>query len=1162
MKTLTAKQQTARDSTTGHVFSRFLSIAFAQAGTKYFSERDPEKEIDPDSTKTFTPILRGFPQTSRGMSLEIDSSAVSQSIAFSLTVDTTSGQRIDVLVEDEGSVIGAVVTVFHVLRPLDGSAVTESDWSTLGVYVIEAVSTDYRQDEFVVSFSCIDAFQHIADRSVGLPVTSTDFPNAREGALGKTMPIVFGAVSQAPGLLVGKGGVTTLAGEVLSQTSLISLTDGSVFPSPVTVQIGTEHITGTISTNTLTPTERGANGTTRQDHTIGSAVHEIQTNRWLFADHAVATIGATGAVKDQDGTVLPDATVAEVQTGGKSYLDISEMPKVLRPSGQVLVINGDELDVPTAWDAHPANETNSFAKAVDRDEDTRHNTAATVGKNDGGIGLIVKQTQDLSGNTGNLVKVVVAVDYEIVKKQASSLPEFTSLTLVYQESNIAVPLLNDAPGEDQAGDVGTGDDGSDTTALFVNTGSLGPIVQGKSEFLSLVQKKTSYPVNKVGAANDIMNWWVDFHNYSVGTKMNWGLGRDSARIAAGVYLVDDLLFISAITVRDLVVKIEDLGQVPDGSLFTRIVAHVEIQGQAGSDPNVSARAKLKVEDTGDFVFENVTITAPNRKTIVLELSGSFSKTDFLSCTVTIDGLQHSSSKQTLPKWQNAISFEVEDVTFFGETDVTFVGETTPSTAVVPSNRAIQRATIPGVTGWDWFGVDEFAVWMTFPSTTSKTKILVYDIRLEFHVDEMVSVPPDPATMQLFSDVTGYVGASGTAITGAEAALKILSDSAFMALDAARYDAASLTAATDNVTSQASLSADTWFLARRISEAITLRDLLVSCVSAAGIRYAIDSGKFIFFDNVRALPTDFVRELTTDVLLPGLTNKSDTPIQIVTNQVALGYDRQFIGDEELAGLDVSDVTISQALSWATRRREIATEWVNTAAIAAALADTLADDFAWPMQKVTVAAESGRTIDLEIGDILLLNNAFVRLPELAGRLKSARYDTPETQILEVIIVNRCVRIWEDSGSGSYIEVCQGRQTMTFVVNGVRTAILDASGLRILGEIDETANVPEVGQASITVYSGGISVGVWDGAAWFRGCLFKANGDLVVSELETFRDTFPVDSVRSWTDYIEIDGEPDTLFTNDKRRIFMRMEPVDVSGQQNGKLELGEVEENVAI
>ncbi|KKK43142.1 hypothetical protein LCGC14_3168940, partial [marine sediment metagenome] len=295
-------------------------------------------------------------------------------------------------------------------------------------------------------------------------------------------------------------------------------------------------------------------------------------------------------------------------------------------------------------------------------------------------------------------------------------------------------------------------------------------------------------------------------------------------------------------------------------------------------------------------------------------------------------------------WVHALGYWVTDMQIFGLVGTSFVGDTTPAENTVPSNRAVQRIVVPGVTGWDWFGANRFGVSLSMGATTT-TKLLCYNISLEFEVENTVQVPPDPATMQLYADVVGFVGASGTKITGAEAIVIILAD--FVGTD---YDSASLTTATDSVTSDAGLSADSWWLARRIADFVSLRELLATSVMAAGIRYAFDSGKILFFDNLRTLPADFLREIDKDVLLPGLVRKKGVPLDIVVNQVALSYDRQYSGERQLAAQVVSDSTISQALAWGTRQRIVTTEWVNDSDVATALADHLKDDFSWQMSKV--------------------------------------------------------------------------------------------------------------------------------------------------------------------------------------------------------------------
>ncbi len=132
----------------------------------------------------------------------------------------------------------------------------------------------------------------------------------------------------------------------------------------------------------------------------------------------------------------------------------------------------------------------------------------------------------------------------------------------------------------------------------------------------------------------------------------------------------------------------------------------------------------------------------------------------------------------------------------------------------------------------------------------------------------------------------------------------------------------------------------------------------------------------------------------------------------------------------------------------------------------------------------------------------------------------------------------------------------------------AELSRSGLRIKGEVTETAFVPEVGQAGIFALDGTtVIVSIKDAAGTIKQALtIDANGDLQVAFV-TEDDDYPQATAHTFTTYIEFSdaagvdlgaSSKDVMETTDLSDLWSTIVAVDVAGDANGRLEVFEIRE----
>ncbi len=144
---------------------------------------------------------------------------------------------------------------------------------------------------------------------IGTLIDLTLFPTAAPGVVGRSQPVIYGSVKQAPCYPIEAGAWGRLEADITSISTSLSIDDDvqfANFPDTGTLQIDGEQITYTTKTPATRtfagPLGRGANGTAAAAHTAKRAVWQLPASyKYLVADHACKAVSNVMV----DGIIVP-----------------------------------------------------------------------------------------------------------------------------------------------------------------------------------------------------------------------------------------------------------------------------------------------------------------------------------------------------------------------------------------------------------------------------------------------------------------------------------------------------------------------------------------------------------------------------------------------------------------------------------------------------------------------------------------------------------------------------------------------------------------------------------------------------------------------------------------------------------------------------------------
>jgi hypothetical protein len=575
----------------------------------------------------------------------------------------------------------------------------------------------------------------------------------------------------------------------------------------------------------------------------------------------------------------------------------------------------------------------------------------------------------------------------------------------------------------------------------------------------------------------------------------------------------------------------------------------------------------KVEIGSKSQTGSVLVTRADTKTFTVTLTGDFDQADLESARISI----WAASPLGTGNWgteNSKLKFTLNSIEVAGEGDFAFVGNGTPldSSTYVSSNRITQQIDISedvlAAGGWPWF-TDDTSLMVAWPDDSSAMDLLVYRLGMDLEVLSGSTRRVTEETVEAVADVV----AQAAPYRSYKLLRRLLTGADYFGLaDGTDYSDAQMVAAC--LDAEAMLLGGMWTMARRIDKRTPLRERLESAVTDAGIRLGMDGGRLVFFPRITGSAAANVRTLTRNDMLTAPEGESAN-VELIWNEIAVYYAREMSGTTQgFQSVTESSSPESMAKSWGTRRYTYDAEWVRKANVAASLAARLAGDFAAGRVMQAVTVFSGLHLDLEVGDCVGLTDSYARLTGAVGRIVGVSRPMASQVRLTVAypIANTRVRVWEDAGSGSYIDAYPTEGLIRIVVDGVEVGQLTSGGLRIAGEINETAWDPDDSEAALIVYDGtsnphAIVFNVFEtGGTYYRAMALDKSGDLRVSELRELGDYFPLTTAHTFAAYIELadDGE-DEVWTVDLAREFLRVANVDVGSEINGELQAKEVTEH---
>ena len=1194
MRTLTTDQETAR-AADGHRVSRFLSIAW-DSGTEYYSER-ATAEIDPDSGKTFLPLLSTFPEIRRTVNLSIEKADPLQTVQFAMIVDQSAATPINEQADLENP-IGLEIVFYQVFYT--GSALSDTDWSTLGKYRITSVGEDSANGALVLRIGCEDYFQTVGEEVVGRLITAKLISGAKH-SFGDMIPMIFGEIKEAPLLLVTSGERATLSGRHSFDDAILYLASdvlASVFTAPGSVIVDVEKISFTgidVGANTLTGLTRGASNTTQTEHANGAEViEELDHYDFLAMDGAAAWLdtvvvnGQTIPSVDPGGGLPYYSTAAVLLAEGDSlYVQVMTLyglPTVVTTGTTTSLIRLGQAASPIvmADDGSSGNVTNP-GDAVDYTEDDAHVTYAGLTANSN---FKVAQTNDLSDENSEIKRAFAVVEYQVDLAGGSwptTPPTVRVLAGAVEAASATLAQPTDVDGT-LAPDT---DPTDDSTALFVlsegvNLSTRTVEMRFHSFTGSTTERFRASFAPPPGEA--IAYYWPDVDTLSSGDVVNYGSGLLSE--SSSGYTASNIAF-ATMHPANLNLRVFDDGLLDDDMAIATIVAHVEVKGSGSLG---KARATLTIGGSSDSETTS-TLTANEARTIVLSVSGSFTKDQLLAATVSIDAPNEDIPYLTpsLGEHDGYVKFTLLGVALYIQESRTFVGETTPLDSMIPSSRVRQRVDITtpvlAAGGWPWFdgtGADAPMIQIQYPENVgNETEIRVYNADFEVDVLDTIAEPITEDTVEATARVVGITGATaGTngSIQSYEAIYKILTGTydpytpvastgfSFYGLTSAAIENTSFAAAIKDATQN---YANSWTFHRRIIQPIKLRDLLYSAIFDAGIRASIDGGQIVFAPRLSADFEATDRALTRDNMLAPFPTKQRTHLSLVANQVAIYYGRRVDGDLGFKNLYEGNDYVSQAKNWGVHRVTPNLEWLIENVVVATgkgnveiISDNILADNATTRTLVTFGLPAGPHIDLMLFDVVTLTDSYANLSGAVGRILGLSFPSPDRLSVVVGISDTKTRIWEDVASSSYIDVYPGWNRGRIAIDGSIVGQWDNTGFKIAGNL--VISGTNLGAAATdlieydtnAIYFAVNTGGDHENKSLETAAILTSAGRLQVANLVT-SDTYPTDfAVQPWTDpdttwensgYFEVDTdtdgtENDTIFNTDLRRAMMRLRESD--------------------
>lgn len=591
------------------------------------------------------------------------------------------------------------------------------------------------------------------------------------------------------------------------------------------------------------------------------------------------------------------------------------------------------------------------------------------------------------------------------------------------------------------------------------------------------------------------------------------------------------------------------GSIPANVHITKLVARVWVLGNTGNGIDALPRVTINVNGGAAIGVSPSSPTGNDEYVLVVaSVTGEFDKTDILATDIEIEGEPLNLTAKPAPasdetnKWK----FWVTQVELVSWDKPEFEGETTPLTGHVSKRMRFTHditSQILDTGGWESFlssGTGQIRISVNYPAQSNDMELRIYRLGFEVDVaDQEVHLATEDNS-RITGTVTGYGGATNNAQDTIE---EIITGSSYMAKTTQDYDQAGL------ITALSDLVIDPWLMNRALIEQIRLKDLLASAVRDSGIRSAPDSGRLVFFDRIgnRNVSADSVRTINRSLRIGDAPNISKTHPDLVVNDLTILYDRNSFGEFVQGGTDVNPFSIS--LPWGRQAHTIKSDWITAGAQISELLARMLADFSLAHQLVPIIADGGKTIDLEVGDVVEIDDDlnFLDSPAtliLGGTIMGATLSPGSDQHSLTIAVSDLVTTVEGSGNDRIDSGTRPART-EFYIGGNLVAVLMYSGIYIKGEIiEETGSGTTTHTGPVDFSSNTWRFSVDIGAGSTIRMTLDANGDLTLKNSYIFVEQLQYPLVDLGSSDFDADGTVLAFHPGDRT---LRMAALDSAGNQ---------------
>lgn len=844
-------------------------------------------------------------------------------------------------------------------------------------------------------------------------VSPTDFPKALSGDIGKPLPVVFGAVPDAPTLGAQIGRTANLHGSILSGDATIEVDDATGFPPLGALLIEAEEITYTgISGNVFTGCVRGANGTHASDHLNRREVIEHMAEHvYLVAGHAcraVENVKIDGAPVEMGACEIDCNNTGLVPGKSLTTITFVNRPRARRYSSASRFLE-------MQFDATAGgNEAVHPEYCYDTSLEGFATLAARISGAPANDTLRIRQTTDVSGygaKYGEILKAFLMVEHF---ESSAFTDDYLSVVIAGQTFKLAKPSEEDTAGGGGEVDVDHGHSHS---------------ISGEHTHAMTVKKESVF-TNVVVQTGGTTGSWSEIEDIA---------GDNLSRSGFTTQPNTDRSLqcnVASSTVKGSVQRIQfccrrgESGMA--GSFILRFYRNGALERQYTIGGTSSPETwKSGWEAVGGFTWSD--LQAPNTYLMVTPLTGNTQNIRLFGAWFELEYLEQPDA------YQGSGVKDSSDVTAYSAANAHVINE-----EPISSTSVVEGVDITGLVAGDWGWLNNREAWINYNVVSTDDGVSGYVLHAWFDIEyaPFEEITSDKVTCDAQGIETAGDGSGALIENPADAIKRILTG--FLGFDETHIDADSFAAA------WTALEAAGARFAFALLEQKTASNLLTALAEQARCRLAFDAGKFrlIYRPDVSGEPSSVVLSGNT---FSGSSRIESAGIEKVLNKIVGYHTRDYSRRGSLAdkysNFSVAENTQSQA-TYGARETTLELFALRDAAYAQGLLDFLAAREADPPRRY-VWRSFLRDVALERGDI-------VEICDLEAGLFKARGEIVESTFVagsarrEIDTIAFAAELeshgflWSAAGN-AYLRLTE--DALYFVVEGELVARLANNGILYL-------------------------------------------------------------------------------------------------------------------